>query len=163
MKKIFLKIILIINFFLIYNCKAQTTTDYINMYNEVTPKLTSIIPYKTQYYNQNFSVFYNELQNKNINIIMMGCDYKTDFDTKYYILKLYPYNVKMIRIAADNSFVHPLIYITFKDQIPSQVDNLIFQYHAQWNPTFEQFFANMKIEKIDFIGVKGYNVKDYSE
>jgi len=33
----------------------------------------------------------------------------------------------------------------------------------RWPPTIAQFFSNMKIEKIDFIEIKGYNVEDYSE
>ena len=66
MKTIFLKLLLIINLLFIFSCKAQTTTDYINFYNDVVPKLNTIIPNKTQFYGQNFSNFYNELLSKNV-------------------------------------------------------------------------------------------------
>jgi len=32
----------------------------------------------------------------------------------------------------------------------------------QWNSTISQFFSNMKIEKIEFIGLNGYNSTDNS-
>jgi len=144
-------------------CKAQTVSDYIAFYNGVVPKLNNVAIYKTQFYGQNFSNFYTELQSKNINITMLFCDYKTDPGSKYYILKLFFCDGNMLRVASQNSFIYPRVIITFENEIPKQVDDMIQQNHAQWSPTFAQFFANMKIEKIDFIGVKGYNVDDFSE
>ncbi|WP_449399399.1 hypothetical protein [Chryseobacterium wanjuense] len=163
MKTIFLKLLLIINLLFIFSCKAQTTTDYINFYNNVVPKLNSIIPNKTQFYGQNFSNFSNELQNKNINIVMLGYDYKTDHDTKFQVLNIFFSDFNMWNIATENSYRFPRIKITFENEIPNQIRDLVAQYEGEWNPTFEQFFANMKIEKIEFIGVKGYNVEDWSE
>ncbi len=61
MKSILIKTILTINLFFIYNCKAQTTSDYIDFYNDVAPKLNSIVPIKTQFYGQIFSTFYKAL------------------------------------------------------------------------------------------------------
>lgn len=163
MKTIFLKTILIINLFLIFNCKAQTTTDYISFYNNVVPKLNSIVPNKTQFYGQNFSNFYNELQNKDINVVMLGYDTKTDYDSKFYVLNLFFSNFTMWNIASSNSYRFPRIAITFENEIPNQIRDLVNQNQGQWNSTFVQFFANMKIAKIEFIGVKGYNVEDWSE
>lgn len=163
MKSILFKIILTINILFIYNCKAQTTDDYINFYNTITPKLKLIVPNKTQFYSQPFSNFYNELQSKNINITMISYDSKMYGENKYYILHLYFCNRNMLGIASDNSFVYPWIVVLFKNEIPIEIKNMVKQYHGEWNSTFAQFFSDMEIESIEFIGVKGYNVKDYSE
>ncbi|WP_419868305.1 hypothetical protein [Chryseobacterium sp. CT-SW4] len=157
-KVLFLSSLLSIN----YN-KAQTTTDYINFYNDVTPKLNSIIPNKTQYYEKPFSNFYSELQNKNISVKGWIFDTKIVPSTKYYKLTLFFCDMSMLRVARENSFQHPWVTLTFEDEIPNQVVSLMEQNHAVWNPTVAQFFSNLKIEKIEFIGVKGYNVEDYSE
>lgn len=76
MKNILLKTVFVINLFLMFSCKAQTVNDYVNFYNELIPKLNTIIPNKSQFYGQNFSVFYNELQSKNINVASLSYDYK---------------------------------------------------------------------------------------
>ncbi|WP_292011079.1 hypothetical protein, partial [Chryseobacterium sp.] len=61
MKKLLItKAIFLLSLLLINYSKAQTTTDYINFYNDVTPKLNSIIPNKTQFYGKPFSNFYSE-------------------------------------------------------------------------------------------------------
>jgi hypothetical protein len=158
-----LKFVLIINLFFIYNCKAQTTTDYITFYNDVVPKLNSIVLNKTQFYGQNFSNFYNELQNKNIDIVLFDYDTKTDPGTKYYILRLFFSDNNMWSIASENSFRFPKVVITFKNEIPQQIETLAEQNNMQWTYNVQQFFLNMKIEKIDFVGVKGYDSDDYSE
>ncbi|SDQ32067.1 hypothetical protein SAMN05421664_1128 [Chryseobacterium soldanellicola] len=162
MKSIFIKALLIINLFFIYNCKAQTANDYITFYNGVVPKLKSIIPNKTQFYGQNFSSFYNELQNKNVNIVMISYDSKIFNDPHYYTLYLYFCDRNMLNVASDNSFQYPWLEIAFENEIPSQIKDMVLQYHGQWNTTFAQFFSNMKIEKIKFIGVRGYDSPDYS-
>ncbi|SDM38101.1 hypothetical protein [Chryseobacterium taihuense] len=158
-----LKTLLIINLFFIYSCKAQTTNEYITFYNDLVPKLNTIVPNKTQFYGQNFSNFYNELQNKNVNIVMLNYDYKNELSSEYYVLRLFFTNINMWNVAIDNDFQLPCISITFQNEIPTQIVDMVRQYQGQWNPAFAQFFSNMKIEKIDFIGVKGYNVEDYSE
>jgi len=163
MKSIFFKTLLLANLFFIYNCNAQTTNDYIAFYNDVVPKLNSIIPNKTQFYGQNFSSFYNELVNKNITIRDISVDTKTDPGIKYYILRLYFSDNDMEALASNNSFRYPWISITFQDEIPSQIKNIILQYHGEWNNTFAQFFSNLKIESIRFLGINGYNSTDYSE
>ncbi|SHG24994.1 type 1 fimbrial protein [Chryseobacterium vrystaatense] len=162
MKTIFLKIVLILSLLSVFNCKAQVTNDYINFYNEVVPKLNSIVPNKTQFYGQNFSNFYNELQNKNINIILLNCDTKTDPGTKYYILRLFFTNTQMWSTAIDHSFQFPSIAITFENEIPPQIVNMLEQSGSKWTSDYIQFFSNMKIEKIKFIGVNGYDNSDKS-
>ncbi|MET3535691.1 hypothetical protein [Chryseobacterium limigenitum] len=161
MKTIFFKTIFILSIFFIHNCKAQTTNDYITFYNGVVPKLNIIVPYKTQFYGQNFSTFYTELLSKQISVAKFGCDYKTDPGSKYYVLDLFFEDSEMWPVATNNSFQYPWVSITFQDEIPAQIKTMILQNHGEWNSTFAQFFANMKIEKILFVGVNGYNSTDW--
>ncbi|WP_439480783.1 hypothetical protein [Chryseobacterium aquaticum] len=162
MKSILIKTLLIINLFFVYSCKAQTTNDYIINYNDVVPKLNLLVPNKTQYYGQNFSNFYNELLNKNINAVILTYDSKIDTSEKYYVLNLFFIDLNMWNVALDNSFQLPAISITFENQIPSQIRNMVKQADSKWNANFVQFFSNMKIEKIEFIGLNGYNSTDNS-
>lgn len=162
MKSIILKTILIISLSFIYNCKAQTTNDYVTFYNGVASKLNEVAIYKTQFYGQNFSNFYNELLNKNIAIIDISVDAKTDPGTKYYILRLYFSDSNMETIATSNSFRYPWVSITFQNEIPNQIKGMILQYHGEWNNNFVQFFSNLKIESIRFLGINGHNSNDYS-
>jgi hypothetical protein len=162
MKTIF-KILFILNFLVLtQNCKAQTTNDYVTFYNNIIPKLNTIIPNKTQFYGQNFSVFYNELQNKNIDVVSLSCGYKTDPGIKYYVLDLFFEDEDLWSVASNNNYQYPWISITFESEIPSQIKNMILQAHGQWDYNFIQFFANMKIEKILFVGVRGYDNPDYT-
>ncbi|SHG24941.1 hypothetical protein [Chryseobacterium vrystaatense] len=160
MKSILLKILLTISLFFIYNCKAQTATQYITFYNELVPKLNTIIPNKTQFYGQNFSNFSNELMNKNIDIVLLNYEPKMDPGSKYYVLRLYFSNMRMWSVASENSFRYPSISVTFQNEIPKQIEDIAKQNNMQWNNTIQQFFANMKIEKITFIGMNGYNSPD---
>lgn len=162
MKLILLKTVLIINFLFIYTCKAQTTSDYITFYNDVVPKLNSIVPNKTQFYGQNFSNFYSELQNKNITVVKFHCTPKTDPGSKFYVLKLFFEDDDMWSVATNNPFQYPWISITFENEIPSQIKDMVLQNHGLWNSTFVQFFSNIKIEKIKFVGVNGYDSTDWS-
>ncbi|NML56540.1 hypothetical protein [Chryseobacterium cheonjiense] len=63
-------------------------------------------------------------------------------------------------VGIDNHFQVPFISITFQNEIPSQIDQLSIQSQGRWNATIAQFFANMKIEKIEFVGINGYNNPD---
>ncbi|SDM38139.1 hypothetical protein [Chryseobacterium taihuense] len=162
MKSTFFKALLIINLLFLHNCKAQTTNDYINFYNNVVPKLNTIAPNKTQFYGQNFSNFYNELQNKNVSIMMLNYDTKSDNDIKYFVLDLYLSDISMWSVASKNDFQYPWISITFENEIPNQIKSMVEQSNSKWNNTFEQFFSNMKIEKIKFVGVRGYDNPDFS-
>ncbi|MDR3026632.1 hypothetical protein [Chryseobacterium sp.] len=164
MKSIFLKGLFIISIFLMHNCKAQSASvnEYITFYNGVVPKLNTVAANKTQFYGQNFSKFYNELLNKNVSIVNLGYGSKTDTGRKYYKLRLFFCDSNMDKPALDNKFQIPWITITFQDEIPSQIKSMVLQYHGEWNDTFVQFFSNMKIESIDFIGVNGYNSNDWS-
>ncbi|KNB62478.1 hypothetical protein [Chryseobacterium sp. Hurlbut01] len=162
MKSILIKTLLIINLFFVYNCKAQTTTDYITFYNDVVPKLNTIVPNKAQYYGQNFSNLNNELLNKNIYVITLDYDSRVDEEKKYYVLTLFFADLNLWNVAIKNSFQLPAISITFESEIPKQIENLAKQNNMQWNSTISQFFANMKIESIRFIGLNGYNSTDNS-
>lgn len=160
MKTILFRGLIIVSLFFLSNCKAQTTTDYITFYNDLVPKLNSLVPNKTQFYGQNFSNFYNELINKNIDIVFLTYDPKVIPDTKYYVLNLFFTENRMWSVASDNSFQLPAISITFESQIPSQIDQLINQSHGRWDYNISQFFATIKIEKIEFIGINGYDNPD---
>ncbi|WP_126652625.1 hypothetical protein [Chryseobacterium aureum] len=164
MKSIFFKSLFVISIFLMHNCKAQSASvsDYITFYNGVVPKLNSVAANKTQFYGQNFSLFYNELLQKQINVMELDYDSKTDTGRKYYKLRLFFCDSNMDKPALDNKFQIPWITITFQDEIPPQIKSMVLQYHGEWNDTFAQFFSNMKIESIDFIGVNGYNSNDWS-
>lgn len=162
MKSILIKTLLIINLFFVYNCKAQTTTDYITFYNDVVPKLNTIVPNKAQYYGQNFSNLNNELLNKNIDIITLDYDSRVDEEKKYYVLTLFFADLNLWNVAIKNSFQLPAISITFESEIPKQIENLAKQNNMQWNSTISQFFDNMKIESIRFVGLNGYNSTDNS-
>ncbi|MCY0969534.1 hypothetical protein [Chryseobacterium wangxinyae] len=162
MKSILLKTFLVVNLFFIYNCKAQTANDYITFYDDVVPKLSSIVSNKTQFYGQNFSIFHNELLSKQINIVSLGYGTKTDPGTKYYVLRLFFEDDDLWSIATDNSYQYPWVSITFQDEIPVQIKNMVLQNHGEWSNTFVQYFANMKIEKIEFVGMNGYNSTDNS-
>ncbi len=147
-----------------HNCKAQSSSvnDYITFYNGVVPKLNTVATNKTQFYGQNFSGFYSELLSKNVNVVDLGYGSKTDTGTKNYILRLYFCDSNMDKPALDNKFQIPVIWITFENEIPAQIKSMVLQYHGEWNDTFVQFFSNMKIEKIKFIGLNGYNSNNWS-
>jgi len=162
MEKIFVKTLLMINLFFIYSCKAQTTNDYITFYNDVTPKLNTMVSNKTQFYGQNFSNFYNELQSKNINVLMFDYDTKKENEKQYFIVRLYFSNTDIWSLASLNSFRYPWISITFENEIPKQIENIAKQNDMKWTPIIEQYFSNMKIEQIKFISINGYNSSDRS-
>lgn len=162
--KTLLKAVFLLNILFLFNCKSQTiaTNDYIAFYNDIVPKLNSLVPNKTQFYGQNFSNFYNELQNKNLDVIMIDYDSKTDPGTKYYVLRLFFSLTDMWSFANKNDYQYPWISITFQDEIPPQIKTMVEQSNSQWTYNMIQFFANMKIEKIKFVGVRGYDNDDYS-
>jgi hypothetical protein len=162
--KTLLKAVFLLNILFLFNCKSQTiaTNDYIAFYNDIVPKLNSLVPTKSQFYGQNFSNFSNELQNKNIDIISLNYDTKINPGTKYYVLNLFLTNMKMWSIASDNDYQLPCISITFENEIPKQIETLAEQNNMQWTYNIQQFFANMKIEKIEFIGLNGYDSTDNS-
>ena len=162
MKSIFLKIIFITSLFFICNFKAQTKSDYIAFYNEVTPKLNAIVLNKTQFYGQNFSDFYDELHNKDINIVSIGIIGKTINTSRKNILSLYLSDEDMWKKSFDNKYQEPVILITFEDKISNEIIKKVEQYHRKWNNDLSQVFANMKIKKIEFLGLNGYDSSERS-
>ncbi len=164
MKSIILKSLFVISIFFTHSYKAQSVTvgDYITFYNNIVPSLNTIASDKTQFYGQNFSKFNTELNKKYINIVSLGYGSKTDTGIKNYILRLYFCDSNMDKPALDNNYQIPVISITFEDEIPPQIKSMVQQYHGEWNNAFVQFFSNMKIEKIKFIGLNGYNNYDRS-
>lgn len=162
MKSILFKIILVINLFFIYNCKAQTTNDYITFYNGVVPKLNTIAVNKTQFYEENFSNFYNELSNKSISIETFYCSYKTDPGSKFYVLNIFFEDSDLRSFALNYTYQYPYISIIFENEIPKEIESMVKQNYGVWNNNFAIYFSNMKIEKIDFVGINGYDNIDRS-
>ncbi|WP_347218525.1 hypothetical protein [Chryseobacterium sp.] len=140
MKTIFFKSLLIISLFFIHDMKAQSfpVDDYITFYNGLISKLSTIASDKTQFYGQSFSKFNTELNNKHINIVNLGYGSKTDSGIKNYILRLYFCDSNMDKPALDNRYQIPVIRITFEDEIPPQIKNMVKQYHGEWNNNFSQ-------------------------
>lgn len=158
----FFKILFIVILFLQLNSyKAQTNNDYIAFYNGVVPTLNTIAVNKTQFYGHNFSTFYNELLTKNVNVVSLSYGTKIDPSSEYFILDLFFEDSDMWSIATQNKYQYPWISITFENEIPNQIKNMVLQNQGQWNNTFVQFFANMKIEKIKFVGINGYDNIDW--
>ena len=161
MKKILLRTILALNLLFIFNCKSQTTLDeYITFYNGVSSKLNLIVPNKSQFINQNFSSFYNELKSKKITVITLGTGNKEANSPKDYILRLYFSGDSTF--ALDNKYQYPVVWITFQTEIPKEVNTVIRSYYGDWNENIAQLFSTMKIEKIEFVGINGYNNPDRS-
>lgn len=156
MKSIFIKLTFSLTLILSINCKSQTVLDYVNFYNEITPKLNVLADNKSQYIGQNFSLFNNAIYNNNISIISIGYHSKVASSKRYYILALEFCNDDLFFIGLDNEYQVPVVYVTFENEIPSSIKSMVLQYKGEWNSAFEQFFANMKIEKIKFTGVNGY-------
>ena len=162
MNNIFFKALFIVIIFFQYNCKAQTVNDYVTFYNDIVPKLNTLAPTKIQFYGQDFSNFHNELLNKNINIVHLSYDYKIHPSTKYYVLYLFFEDSGMWSVASANTFQYPWISLSFENEIPSQIKNMVLQSQGKWDSNFAQFFSNMKIDKIKFIGVNGYDNNDWT-
>lgn len=167
MKNILFKTILIVNFlFILMSCKSQTTlNDYITFYNGVSSKLNIIVPNKAQFINQNFSNFYLELKNKNIIIKNIGTSSKEANSPKDYLLSLYFSDSDITNFVFNKNvftYQYPVVWITFQNEIPPEVNNVIRSYYGDWNENVAQLFSNMKIEKIEFVGINGYNNPDRS-
>lgn len=68
----------------------------------------------------------------------------------------------MWSVATDNTFQYPWISITFQDEIPVQIKQMVLQNNGKWDNSFVQFFSNRKIEKIKFVGINGYNSNNWA-
>lgn len=106
------------------SCNAQRVTQqqYINFYNEVTPKLNQIVPIKTQFYNQNFSNFLTELINNN-NILGLSVVNAVEHSKHNYTLVLYFSDDRIHSYGVDKKFQYPTVWITFLNEIPIQANN----------------------------------------
>ncbi|WP_187477937.1 hypothetical protein [Amniculibacterium sp. G2-70] len=160
MKSLFIKIIFSIFMIFAVGCKAQTVNDYITFYNSISPKLNTLANNKSQYIGQNFSLFSNALLANNVSIDNIGYHLKTHNSKKYFSITLYFCTDKLFFIGSNQKFQVPVVWVTFENEIPSSIKSMVLQYEGVWNFQFEQFFANMKIEKIEFIGINGYDNLD---
>ena len=52
--------------------KAQTESDYFNFYNSIAPKLNAVANVKSNYLNNNFSLFLSKLNSENVIIDNIG-------------------------------------------------------------------------------------------
>lgn len=162
MKNIFFKIVLLLSIIFSYICTAQniTTLQYVNYYNRITPKLNVIRQNKTQYYNQNFSMFYNRLVSQNLSVGKIGIQNKMATSNDMYTLALYFEDFNMASFGIEKEFQCPVVYVTFVNEIPKQINAMLRQYEGNWNSNFANFFSNMTVESIEFVGVNGYNSSD---
>ena len=132
MKKILFKTIFISVLIFVCSCNAQRVTQqqYINFYNEVTPKLNQIVPIKTQFYNQNFSNFLTELINNNVNVLGLSVVNAVEHSKHNYTLVLYFSDDRIHSYGVDKQFQYPTVWITFLNEIPIQANNMILQYEG---------------------------------
>lgn len=154
-----LKIIIILSFLLFQSCYSQKvgTMQYLNFYNSISPKLNELVPNKTQFYNQNFLNFYNEILSKNLVVQRISTDGKIDNSKQHYVLTLHFCDYGINSFAADKGYQYPVVRITFQNQIPDSTTNLVKQNQAYWNSTLLNEFSNILIESIEFGGINGYN------
>lgn len=158
--KNFFKIILI--FFCIVSlqfCNAQEK-EYAKFYNSLNPKLQNIAGVKNEFYNKEFSKFYDILKDNTITINMFAYDSKMASSKDNYILIVYFTDNKTRSYANDQHYQFPMIFVTFKNKIPDEIERLTRQYHGEWNNEMLQFFSTMIIEKIDFYGINGISSSD---
>lgn len=146
--------------FFTMGCSAQTINDYISHYNNLAPKLNVLAANKAQFMGQNFSVFSSALQNSNLQILNMSCHSTNGYGKKYFTLQLTLLEDNILSIGLEQQYQVPTIYVTFQNEIPQTIKSMVLQYHGVWNSQFENFFANMKIESIEFTGINGYNNPD---
>ena len=77
-----------------------------------------------------------------------------------YILVLHFADDRILFYGADKQFQCPSFWITFTNEIPNQIYTMIQQNEGKWNSNYVTYFSNMVIEKIEFVGVNGYNNPD---
>ncbi|WP_187477882.1 hypothetical protein [Amniculibacterium sp. G2-70] len=140
--------------------KAQTVNDYINFYNTISPKLNAVASVKSNYIHQDFSLFLNKLNTENITIDWVSYYPRNSSTEKIYTIRLSFSNIDLSQAGLQQRYQLPVIWITFENEVPQSLVNMVLQYQGKWNLQFEQFFKNMKIEKIKFIGINGYNNPD---
>lgn len=158
MKNIFFKTLLLINIFLLCNCKAQipdepmTIAEYPTFYTQTVNKLNNIIPNKTNYYGQPLSVFLQALAQNNIIVK----SYDPNLSNK--LLELSFVWSREIRLGRyENNYVEPYIYVSFQQPFNYPQASVIFNnnYHSYWNPAAENFYKDLIIDKIEFWYVRG--------
>ncbi len=162
MKIIVFKKILLLFVVFTCSCNAQRIREdqYANFYNDISPKLNQIVPIKTQFYNQNFSSFYNVLNNNNVIIKGLSVVNAEQHSKHNYTLVLYFSDDRMLLYGSNKGFQCPSVWITFQNEIPTQANSMMLQYEGNWNSNFATFFSNMIIQKIEFVGINGYKNPD---
>ena len=152
--------LIFISLFAFSAVKAQTVNDYINFYNTISPKLNAVAAVKSNYIHQDFSLFLNKLNTENIMINRVSYYPRNSSTEKIYIISLSFSNIDLNQAGLQNKYQLPVIWVTFENEVPQSFVSMVLQYQGKWNLQFEQFFANMKIEKIKFIGINGYDNPD---
>lgn len=148
------------------SCKAQVIipedniniSTYPSFYQQTVQKINNIIPDKTNYYGQPFSVFINALSQNNLTVKSFQ---PGPFNNQ--LLKIsFLWNRDIDKVRMDHDFVEPFIYIDFQQPYNYQQISTIMStngYHSYWNPQAENFFKNLIIEKIEFWYVNGLTDK----
>ena len=151
-------ILFVLALFLIQNCSAQFN-DYKKKYNELLPALQKSANNKKLYYGKEFSEFYQNFTVKD-KIVSFGYDGKYANSRKLYILRLYFSRIEERGSLIDNKLPIPMLNITFQDQIPDEIIPLTRKYEGIWNEDMVKFFSKLKIEKIEYYGINGWDNKD---
>ena len=139
---------------------AQTVNDYINFYNSIAPKLNTIANVKSNYLHNNFSLFLNKLNSENITINRVSYYPRNSPTENIYTISIKFSDIDLTQAGLEHEYQLPVIWITFEDAIPLSLVGMVLQYKGKWNLQFEEFFKNMKIAKIKFTGINGYNNPD---
>ena len=114
---------------------------------------------KKLYYGKEFSEFYQNFTVKD-KIVSFGYDGKYANSRKLYILRLYFSRIEERGPLIDNKLPIPMLNITFQDQIPDEIIPLTRKYEGIWNEDMVKFFSKLKIEKIEYYGINGWDNKD---
>lgn len=134
--------------------------EYEKLYNDVMPRLQNIAKNKYSFYNKTFKELYHHLNSKKIKVEKMTYRPRNEErDREYYILILRPLNDELISYAYRNKLANPYIYILFKEQIPVEIEKMVWDTHGIWSEKFANYFANYTIEEIEFYDIRGMRVK----
>lgn len=161
MKTIINKLPIILIFFVFQFCKSQNKERYINDYNKSVPKLQQIAAAKQQFCKNNFSKFLSIIEKKEVKIDNYTY-LERGLSPKIYDIILNFTSLDDSIVAEKNNYLSPYIVITFENQIPDEIRQLTLKYHGELTQEVKDFFADRKIEKIEFYGINGLNSKDRS-
>lgn len=158
--KTIIKFVALIFVVTLQNCNAQNV-GYQQVYNNIATPLQKMANNKTtQFYNSEFKYFSKSLIKNNLIIKSFGYDSKMATRPEIFVLSLYFTDMDARLDLTEKKLKNPFVVITFQNQIPDDIIGMTLKYHGEWNDEFEKFFSDMKIEKINFYDINGFQSKD---